>query len=94
MTPGTTFAYANMNYVVVGAMIERVTGRTWTSHRRARLHAAQPAQRRPRQPGLLGRVDAPLGMIPPTPRRSRCWLRPTATTCRSSVRPASPTCRC
>ena len=27
--PGTTFAYANMNYVLVGAMIERVTGRTW-----------------------------------------------------------------
>ena len=28
-TPGTSFAYANMNYVIAGAMIERITGRTW-----------------------------------------------------------------
>ncbi len=27
--PGEKFAYANMNYVVAGAMAERVTGRTW-----------------------------------------------------------------
>jgi CubicO group peptidase (beta-lactamase class C family) len=27
-TPGTTYAYANMNYVIVGAMIERISGRT------------------------------------------------------------------
>lgn len=27
--PGTAFAYANMGYIFVGAMLERVTGRTW-----------------------------------------------------------------
>ena len=27
--PGAKFAYANMNYIVAGAMLERVTGKTW-----------------------------------------------------------------
>ncbi len=27
--PGTKFAYANMNYVLVGSMLERLTGKTW-----------------------------------------------------------------
>jgi len=28
-SPGTKFAYANMNYVIAGAMIERTAGKTW-----------------------------------------------------------------
>jgi len=27
--PGTKFAYANMNYAIVGAILERVSGQTW-----------------------------------------------------------------
>ena len=60
--PGTTFAYANMNYVIAGAMIERVTGRTWDELISERVFtplklstAGLGAQ------ASLGRVDAPLG---------------------------------
>src|SRR4030095_1390276 len=61
-TPGTTFAYANMNYVIVGAMIERVTGRTWDELITERVFVPLDL----RSAGLgpqasLGRVDAPLG---------------------------------
>lgn len=60
--PGTTFAYANMNYVLAGAMIERVTGRTWDELIVERVFVPL----RLRRAGLgnqasLGRVDAPLG---------------------------------
>ena len=27
--PGAKFAYANMNYVLAGAMLERLSGKTW-----------------------------------------------------------------
>ncbi len=37
--PGTTFAYANMNYVILGAIIERISGRTWDSLIRERIFA-------------------------------------------------------
>ncbi|MFN8644670.1 MAG: serine hydrolase [Candidatus Binatia bacterium] len=53
-TPGSTFAYANMNYVIVGAMLERRTGRTW-DELVGRL-ALDFAHRRPRQPGSI-KVD-------------------------------------
>jgi CubicO group peptidase (beta-lactamase class C family) len=61
-TPGTTFAYANMNYVIVGAMIERVTGRTWDELITERVFVPLDL----RSAGLgpqasIGRVDAPLG---------------------------------
>lgn len=60
--PGATFAYANMNYVVVGAMIERVTGRTWDELIVERIFMPLAL----RTGGLgnqasIGRVDAPLG---------------------------------
>jgi len=64
-TPGTTFAYANVNYVLVGAMIERVTGRTWDELIIERvftplgLHTAGLGNQ-----ASLGRVDAPLGHDP------------------------------
>jgi CubicO group peptidase (beta-lactamase class C family) len=59
--PGTTFAYANMNYVVAGAMIERVSGRTWDELVTARVFT--PLELRTAGLGCqasLGRVDAPL----------------------------------
>ena len=27
--PATKYAYANMNYIIAGAMIERTAGKTW-----------------------------------------------------------------
>jgi CubicO group peptidase (beta-lactamase class C family) len=64
-TPGTTYAYANMNYVIVGAMIERVTGRTWDELMVEKIFTPLHL----RSAGLgnqasLGRVDAPLGHDP------------------------------
>jgi CubicO group peptidase (beta-lactamase class C family) len=60
--PGTTFAYANMNYIIAGAMIERVGGKTWDELITERLFTPLGL----RTAGLgcqstLGRVDAPLG---------------------------------
>jgi CubicO group peptidase (beta-lactamase class C family) len=60
-TPGTTFAYANMNYLIVGAMIERISGRTWDELITERVFA--PFELRTAGLGCqasLGRVDAPL----------------------------------
>lgn len=60
-TPGTTFAYANMNYVIVGAMIERINGRTWDELITERVFT--PLELRTAGLGCqasLGRVDAPL----------------------------------
>ncbi len=63
-TPGTTFAYANMNYVTAGAMIERVSGRTWDELITERVFTPLDL----RSAGLgaqasLGRIDAPLGHV-------------------------------
>jgi CubicO group peptidase (beta-lactamase class C family) len=60
--PGTRFAYANMNYVVAAAMIERVGGKTWEELIRERVFAPLEL----RSAGLgpqasLGKIDAPLG---------------------------------
>ena len=60
--PGTTFAYANVNYIIAGAMIERVSGRTWDELIVERVFTPLEL----RSAGLgnqasLGRVDAPLG---------------------------------
>jgi len=60
--PGATFAYANMNYVIAGALIERVSGRTWDELITERVFA--PLDLRTAGLGAqaaLGRVDAPLG---------------------------------
>jgi CubicO group peptidase (beta-lactamase class C family) len=60
--PGTKWAYANMNYVIAGAMIERVGGKTWDELITERIFTPLGL----RTAGLgcqatLGRVDAPLG---------------------------------
>jgi CubicO group peptidase (beta-lactamase class C family) len=60
--PGTKFAYANMNYTIVGGMIERVGGKTWDELITERIFAPLDlktaglgAQATP------GKIDAPLG---------------------------------
>jgi CubicO group peptidase (beta-lactamase class C family) len=60
--PGTKFAYANMNYVIAGAMIERVGGKTWEELITDRIFT--PLDLRTAGLGCqstLGKVDAPLG---------------------------------
>jgi CubicO group peptidase (beta-lactamase class C family) len=60
--PGTHFAYANMNYVIVGAMLERVSGKIWEELLTERVFL-------PLQLGTAGfgpqatfvKIDAPLG---------------------------------
>ena len=60
--PGTKFAYANMNYVIVGAIVERVARKTWDELITERVFAPLGL----RSAGLgsqatLGKIDAPLG---------------------------------
>lgn len=60
--PGTAFAYANMNYVIAGAMIEKALGKTWEELITDRVFA--PLELKTAGLGCqasLGRVDAPLG---------------------------------
>jgi len=60
--PGTKFAYSNMNYTIVGAMIEGVGGKTWDQMITERIFAPLGLK----TAGLgaqatLGKIDAPLG---------------------------------
>jgi CubicO group peptidase (beta-lactamase class C family) len=62
--PGTQFAYANMNYIIVGAMIERFGGKTWEELITERVFTPLGL----RSAGLgpqtsLGKIDAPLGHV-------------------------------
>ena len=60
--PGTRFEYANMNYVLAGAMVERALGGTWEELVTARVF--EPLGLRTAGLGpqaSVGRVDAPLG---------------------------------
>lgn len=60
--PGTTFAYANVNYVIAGAMIERLTHRTWDELITERIFTPLGLRTAGLGPqASLGRVDAPLG---------------------------------
>jgi CubicO group peptidase (beta-lactamase class C family) len=60
--PGTQFAYANMGYVLAGAMLERVTGRTWEELIVERVFEPLGLKSAGLGPqSTLGRVDAPLG---------------------------------
>jgi CubicO group peptidase (beta-lactamase class C family) len=63
--PGTQFAYANMGYVLAGAMLERVTGRTWEELIVERVFGRLQLTTAGLGPqSTLGRVDAPLGHEP------------------------------
>ncbi|MCK8786676.1 beta-lactamase family protein [Roseomonas sp. NAR14] len=60
--PGTRFAYANMNYVIAGAMIERAAGRTWEELIVERVFGPLDLRTAGLGPqSSMGRVDAPLG---------------------------------
>jgi CubicO group peptidase (beta-lactamase class C family) len=62
--PGAKFAYANMNYVIVGAMLEKLTGKTWEELITERLF--EPLELTSAGLGAqssLGKIDAPLGHV-------------------------------
>jgi CubicO group peptidase (beta-lactamase class C family) len=60
--PGTAFAYSNMGYVVAGAMLERVGGKTWEELVRERVFDPLGLASAGFGPqATLGRIDAPLG---------------------------------
>jgi CubicO group peptidase (beta-lactamase class C family) len=60
--PGTTFAYANMNYTIVGAVIERVGGQTWDELITERVFTPLGLRSAGLGPqATLGKIDAPLG---------------------------------
>lgn len=61
-TPGTEFAYANINYIIAGAMLERVSGKTWEELITERIFDPLELQSAGLGPqATLGRIDAPLG---------------------------------
>ena len=63
--PGTRFAYANMGYLLAGAMLERITGRTWEELIVERVFDPLDLKTAGLGPqSTLGRVDAPLGHEP------------------------------
>lgn len=60
--PGTKFAYSNMGYTIIGAMIERVVKKTWDEAITERIFI--PLELRTAGLGpqsSLGKIDAPLG---------------------------------
>jgi CubicO group peptidase (beta-lactamase class C family) len=60
--PGKQFAYANMGYMLAGAMLERVAGQTWEELIVTRLFDPMGLKSAGLGPqSTLGRVDAPLG---------------------------------
>ena len=63
--PGTNFAYANMGYTLAGAMLERVSGKTWEELIVERVFDPLGLKSAGLGPqSTLGRVDAPLGHEP------------------------------
>jgi CubicO group peptidase (beta-lactamase class C family) len=63
--PVTKFAYANMGYILAGAMLERVSGKTWEELIVARVFDPLGLKSAGLGPqSTLGRVDAPLGHEP------------------------------
>ena len=62
--PGEKFAYANMNYMIVGSAIERNVGQTWEELITERVFAPLGLKSAGLGPqSSLGRVDAPLGHL-------------------------------
>lgn len=60
--PGTTYAYSNLGYVIAGAMLERVTARTWEELLTDRLFTPLGLTTAGFGPqATIGRTDAPLG---------------------------------
>ncbi len=62
--PGTKFAYSNMGYTMAGAMLERVTKKTWEELIVERVFIPLDLRTAGFGPqASLGRVDAPLGHL-------------------------------
>ena len=62
--PGAKFTYANMNYVLAGAMIERLGGKTWEELITERIFTPLGLETAGLgTPSSLGRIDAPLGHL-------------------------------
>ncbi|HSI87042.1 MAG TPA: serine hydrolase domain-containing protein [Candidatus Methylacidiphilales bacterium] len=60
--PDAQFAYSNLGYVVAGAMLERVTGRTWEELLQEQIFAPLDLKSAGIGPqSSVGKVDAPLG---------------------------------
>lgn len=60
--PGTKFAYANMGYTIIGAMIERVEKKTWDEAITERIFIPLKLRTAGLGPqSSLGKIDAPLG---------------------------------
>jgi CubicO group peptidase (beta-lactamase class C family) len=60
--PGARFVYSNLGYLLAGAMLERVAGRSWEEMINDRIFAPLGLRTAGFGPqATLGRVDAPLG---------------------------------
>ena len=60
--PGSRFAYSNLGYIVAGAVIERVSGKTWEELMVERIFDPLGLKTAGLGPqSSMGRVDAPLG---------------------------------
>lgn len=76
--PGTSFAYSNMGYTFVGAMIERVSGKTWDEMITERVFKPLELKTAGLGPqASLGRIDAPLGHSIVEGRLRPFWPGPT-----------------
>jgi CubicO group peptidase (beta-lactamase class C family) len=96
-TPGTTWAYANANYVLLGALIEEVTGRPYADHLEERLFTPLGMTR------STARIDEARGWASstgtatssgcpwPTRPTARGWSPPASWSPRRTTSPA--TCR-
>ncbi len=60
--PGTKFAYSNLGYIIIGAMIERVGKKTWDETITERIFIPLKLRTAGLGPqSSLGKIDAPLG---------------------------------
>ncbi|MFD0662875.1 serine hydrolase domain-containing protein [Thermocatellispora tengchongensis] len=86
--PGTRMAYSNYGYLLLGRVIEKVTGRSYESYVRSAL--LTPLKIARMRVGSSSRPPARCAMSRPTPRR-RCWTT-RATSCpRRTAASAWPT---
>ncbi|MDD5205531.1 MAG: serine hydrolase [Desulfobacterales bacterium] len=62
--PGVGFAYSNVGYTIVGAMIERVSGKTWEELVVERIFTPLNLRSAGLGPqATVGKIDAPLGHV-------------------------------
>ena len=92
--PGTTFAYSNMGYTVVGAMIERVSGKTWDEAIFEQIFKPLNLETAGLGPqASLGQIDAPMGHALVQGKVKAFLAGPNGDNPPIIVRPGSPICR-